>query len=385
MNNLHRLGGRIHSLDALRAIMMLLGIVLHASETYNIGDSAIWPHDPSTTHVFFNYLSSIIHIFRMPIFFLIAGFFAAMLYYDRGTIPMLKNRVARIILPFIVFLLLLNPIILLATEFTLTTFGTSLPGLSTEVTFLPRVTYHLWFLYYLILITFASFILAGLMKKLPHFSKRITSIFEWLIKRRTIGILILSFCLFIMLVWMWNYWAPTPLTFVPDLKVFVFYLFFYLFGWVLFKSKHLIPNLMNRAWFFVISGFVIYTTKFVFKDYVGDVAYGALNTIVGWFFIFGFMGLFVRYFSAHSPRMRYLSDASYWVYLIHLPLTLFTPGLLVDLPLPAFAKFLIVICVTTVVCFSSYHYLVRNTFIGKFLNGRKYPSRSPEPIQVAES
>jgi hypothetical protein len=30
---------------------------------------------------------------------------------------------------------------------------------------------------------------------------------------------------------------------------------------------------------------------------------------------------------------------------------------------------------TAFVCFISYHYLVRNTFIGKFLNGRRYSKK----------
>jgi peptidoglycan/LPS O-acetylase OafA/YrhL len=73
--------------------------------------------------------------------------------------------------------------------------------------------------------------------------------------------------------------------------------------------------------------------------------------------------------------MRYISDASYWVYLLHLPLTGFTPGLIADWPLPATLKMLVVVLITSVICLVTYHYLVRGTFIGKFLNGRKYSKK----------
>ena len=43
--------------------------------------------------------------------------------------------------------------------------------------------------------------------------------------------------------------------------------------------------------------------------------------------------------------------------------------------IPSTLKFLIVMSTTATVCFVSYHFLVRNTFVGQFLNGRKYPRR----------
>ena len=55
-----------------------------------------------------------------------------------------------------------------------------------------------------------------------------------------------------------------------------------------------------------------------------------------WLFIFGFTGLFIRYASQHSAIMRYVSDSSYWVYLLHLPLTAFIPGLIAGIAMPAF-------------------------------------------------
>jgi hypothetical protein len=46
---------------------------------------------------------------------------------------------------------------------------------------------------------------------------------------------------------------------------------------------------------------------------------------------------------------------------------------------------LFVVLSTGVICFVSYHYLVRGTFIGKFLNGRKYSRKLSDLKQPKES
>jgi len=61
-----------------------------------------------------------------------------------------------------------------------------------------------------------------------------------------------------------------------------------------------------------------------------------------------------------------------------LPLTAVIPAFIYDLPFSGVTKFLIVLSLTSFICFVSYHYLVRGTFIGGFLNGRKYPRKTKE-------
>jgi peptidoglycan/LPS O-acetylase OafA/YrhL len=312
----------------------------------------------------------------MPIFFLIAGFFGAMLFYERGPQVMIWNRFFRLVLPFVVFVLLLHPAITTAFDYMSTTFEDKVSPVVTTLTTLPQITYHLWFLYYLIIITSVFFLLALLFRRMPALTSRVTKSFEWLMWRRILFIPLFSIIIFLMLVWMWDTWAPTSVSFIPDVKVLLFYSIFYFLGWVLFKSKHLLTGMMRGDWFFLMSAVLIFTLRFFFRSEVDDILYGALNAIIIWSFVFGIIGLFVRYASGNSPRLRYISDASYWVYLVHLPLVALFSSLIVSWSLPAFVKFLIVSLFTTVVCFLSYHYLVRNTFIGKFLNGRKYPLRA---------
>jgi hypothetical protein len=99
---------RRHDLDALRAVAMLLGIALHAALAYAV--AVPWIIKDSNTHPFFNHLFSAVHGFRMPLFFMISGFFTAMLWRKRGLAALLRHRTKRILLPMVVFLVALIPI-----------------------------------------------------------------------------------------------------------------------------------------------------------------------------------------------------------------------------------------------------------------------------------
>jgi len=99
---------RYHALDSMRATMMLLGIYLHVVVGYS-GDGH-WPYiDPHPTAAL-NWSLGVIHAFRMPAFFAMAGFFGALLWNRRGAASFCSNRGKRVLLPFVLFWTLLFPL-----------------------------------------------------------------------------------------------------------------------------------------------------------------------------------------------------------------------------------------------------------------------------------
>ncbi len=90
-----------------------------------------------------------------------------------------------------------------------------------------------------------------------------------------------------------------------------------------------------------------------------------------WLMVFGTAGLCHRLLSAERPRLRYLSDSSYWLYLAHLPLVIVGQMVLAPLPLPALAKFSLLLAGATGVLLASYEWGVRYTFVGTLLNGKR--------------
>ena len=90
-----------------------------------------------------------------------------------------------------------------------------------------------------------------------------------------------------------------------------------------------------------------------------------------WVIIFGLMGMFRRFFSNTSKKIRYLSDASYWLYLMHLPMIIASQMIVRGWQLPATLKFLLIFTVITTSLLLIYEKLVRYTWLGTFLNGRR--------------
>jgi len=83
-------------MDALRALAMLLGIALHGALSFV---PFPWTVQDSQQHDVFGLLFFAVHGFRMPVFFVMSGFFTAMIYRRRGLVPLLGQRLRRVLLP----------------------------------------------------------------------------------------------------------------------------------------------------------------------------------------------------------------------------------------------------------------------------------------------
>ena len=67
---------RLHSLDAMRAVLMLLGVYFHLAHAYAPWPMG-WSQNPETVSMFFGIFIGSSNYFRMHAFFMIAGFFGA--------------------------------------------------------------------------------------------------------------------------------------------------------------------------------------------------------------------------------------------------------------------------------------------------------------------
>jgi glucans biosynthesis protein C len=79
-----------------------------------------------------------------------------------------------------------------------------------------------------------------------------------------------------------------------------------------------------------------------------------------------------RFLSAENRSIRYVSDSSYWIYIVHMPIV----GALQVLVAPWTAgwqwKYPLIMIVAIPVLLASYHWLARRTWIGRWLNGRRH-------------
>jgi hypothetical protein len=100
---------RYYGLDALRGVMMMLGIVLHSAALHMTAPVLEISIDPATSPIFL-IVVLFIHNFRMPLFFVLAGFFASLLvkkYELRGA---LVNRAKRVLGPLLLGMITILPL-----------------------------------------------------------------------------------------------------------------------------------------------------------------------------------------------------------------------------------------------------------------------------------
>lgn len=355
---------RFHELDALRAFAMILGIVLHAAIFLIPG---FWPDEytdqvydaaSSNSDIYF-ILFSAIHGFRMQVFFLISGFFTAMLWQRRGLRDLIEQRSKRIGLPLALGVLTIVPIntwIFVGSEFKFEWW----PFLwMSDVGFA-----HLWFLWFLLWLVagFVAAVKLGLQFRHP--------VIWWLvIPLALIPQLLMEEQVF---------GTDTSVTLRLDPVVLAYYALFFTFGAFSYRRGVVV----SRWWALAIlpaltvvffpSLVLLYDAKASWSEPV----VAALQVVFAWMMCFGLIGLFRWAASRERFWVRYMSDASYWLYLWHLPVIVLLLRIVGDWPIGVHLKFLLTCGMTTAILLVVYQLGVRYTPIGTMLNGKRTRRRA---------
>lgn len=102
----------------------------------------------------------------------------------------------------------------------------------------------------------------------------------------------------------------------------------------------------------------------------------ALLALFAWFATFGLFAIFLRSGNRENSVTRYLAEASFWIYLIHLPFVALTQIAIAQLPIATVAKFLLTGTTALALALMTYQVFVRDTWIGQFLNGHRKSRKS---------
>jgi glucans biosynthesis protein C len=394
---------RYHSLDALRAFALLLGIVFHAAESFCPGRKS-WAIIDSRAHDAFDLFQHVCHSFRMEIFFLIAGFFAHMLLQKIGTRAFVAHRVRRILVPLAVGWLFLYPMFML-----IWIWGKSVSGSLGDLGIPQQLQHlgvfqlaagvivtgaflrdafsliHLWFLYYLLLLYAGALVIRV---TAARFATAIDRVFGWICRTRYR--LVFFALATIPLIAKMHGGVDTPnRSLIPNLTVLALYGVFFATGWFLHRQPELLSE-VTRGWgFYLAAGAAAILITVYGRGILNGVFPGGISkswmlayrsTLYGmmmWSFVLGITGAFTTLFRRESPVWRYIADSSYWLYMVHHIVVVPMQILVASLDISAVIKYALINAVTFPVLFASYHFLVRPTFIGAALNGRRYPRHLP--------
>jgi glucans biosynthesis protein C len=394
---------RLHSLDALRASALLAGIVLHAAMSFMQGFREVhYPIVDVSTSTTLDVTFYVIHVFRMALFVVIAGFFARVLCEKLGAGGFMRNRGKRVGL---VLLALYIPIVALSLApiiWAAVRSGVQGPGGGQDGANNQGVPWiHLWFLYLLLIFYVMIVGLRALATRIDAngtlrnaLGRALRFCFD---TRLAPVVLAVPICAAMVGFAKWPAWAGVPVPgagLIPNLPALVCYGSAVLLGWFMHRDRETLARTARDTWVYLAAAAVLTA---VALSLVGvnsrlapiefapnmKIAYAAAYFVAQWCWVLGLIGLVQRFFSAPSPRWRYLADASYWMYLIHVPIVWGLATWMMFWPVSWMVKFPLILAMTSVLLFASYHYLVRPTWLGKFLNGRKYPRGSAgEPVQT---
>ncbi len=412
---------RVHGLDALRAAALTLGIVLHSLMPFVPG--LPWLVTDERSSPLAGVVVFVIHLFRMVLFMLLAGYFGRMVLHRRGTGAYLRDRALRILLPLFAFWpVAVVPLVLLAV------LDARLRGLPVPQPPADRPTHplaafdpgQLWFLAVLMQCVVVVVVVRALaLRVLGHDRAG-----RWAARAGDVlsapgGVLLAAVPYLVSLLLQGG---PSggivqPTTLLPSLPPLTGYLGAFLVGWFLHArgagagaaQQHGAASPSAAAGVDSATGTAgtatpLATSERVRRSVDGTTRLGGqwpvhlglapllsaaallagpaqvpvlaihlLVALAGWTWVYGLVGLSARHLTRERAWVRYLADASYWAYLLHLPLLLAAEVVVAGLAWPVLVKLLFTWAVTAVVLLLSYDLLVRSTWLGRWLNGRRHP------------
>jgi len=394
MQSVRPSSARLAYLDGVRAFALILGIIFHASLSFMpifIG----WAVMDINTSDNIGAFVVVSHSFRMELFFLIAGYLSCLSVSKHGVKHFFKLRLIRIGIPFVVGWILLRPLIISGWAMG----GQSMSGdvdiwaglLSGLDSFNGQdilVGTHLWFLYYLLIISGSALSLHWLISANSRINTtvvgRVDKLVNWLVNTPFIKVLLvlpITACL-----WFMNGWGvDTPdKSLWPMWPVFFLYGGFFSFGWLLARTKENLDKLTSFSGWLVVICIVSIVTVLMLSRYEMQGAHDYYTWIkLGYLFSYALMmcslvsitmAVFRAVMSKSGAFIRYLADASYWLYLIHLPIVVWLQIAVAELPWHWSLKWGAICTLTVILSLLIYDLLVRATFIGALLNGKRQAS-----------
>jgi peptidoglycan/LPS O-acetylase OafA/YrhL len=384
---------RLDYLDATRAFALVLGVVFHASLSFMPFFMGWAVQDVSTSPLVAMFMT-VSHSFRMETFFLLAGFFAHLTFHRKGAGDFIRSRAIRIVVPFVIGWFLLRPLLISGWVMGFASMRgdvdikAGLLGGVQSLSTLPAGIFtgsHLWFLYYLAMITALALVIRGLVRRTGSWSVKLTrgadAAIAWLSKSPlTIPILAIPTA---ATLWFMPYWSmDTPdRSLWPNVPVLIIYGGFFGLGWLLDRQRELISQLSCLTlphWILAGVGIAaIILLGAIERDpshhyYVAaHVAYAGSYALTMWSLVFLTIGVFQKVCVKPNAFVRYVADSSYWMYLIHLPVVIWLQIAVAELPLHWSFKLAFISAATIATALLTYDLFVRSTSIGWVLNGRR--------------
>jgi glucan biosynthesis protein C len=304
----------------------------------------------------------------------VAGFFAALVIARRGPQALMRQRLRRVVVPFVVTW----PLVFLALSAATAWAAIHVEHPSAmlllirqwmetpDAPSLPPSTGHLWFLYYLLLFTVLHWVVRTL---------ELARLGELMLASSPVWLLVVLPLLLIPALASVSAPHPAPESLLPQFWAIGFYGSFFALGALL----HGQPDWLDRTRPFapwMLTACVLLYAVFLWR--IGAEPPGAAQPTASWLVASLEACLSVwltlvclqfgqRLLNRPQPVLRYLSQSAYWTYLLHLPLLFLLQYWLMDFELDWWLKLVLATGATLAACLISYQLLVRHTPLRRFV------------------
>ncbi|MBU2711432.1 acyltransferase family protein [Zooshikella harenae] len=349
-------------MDAMRSTLMLLGVVLHAAQIYN--PDHVWKVVSGERAIFFSELSNIIHLFRMPAFFVVSGFFCLMTVIKYGEPVFIKLRSKRIIIPLVSTALLVNSVQeYLLGNFTVQRFFLDSGWLS-----------HLWFLvnlcWYFLVAVFAVWVV----RQLPFLKGMLAISASEILSRRWLILLLPGYD---FLVIMLGKVIPIYSISLGGVTLFglLIYFQYFIFGLFLYRNKNMQYLFASFQWIYLLFLIIACISVEVAPKLISGLGLEVVNIylhgLITWLACQLCFCFFSKLFNRQSRVFFYLSDASYSIYLFHHLIVISLGIWIVQLELNMYLGFSLIVVSAMLLSLCIHHFLIlRLPLLRLLFNGK---------------
>jgi glucan biosynthesis protein C len=373
---------REHYWDTLRACAMLLGIPYHVALCYRSGQDWIVRTGEGVPGMAL--LAELIHLFRMPTFFLIAGYFAAMLLARRAPGAWLGGRVRRLGLPFVATILTLVPLLNLACEFSTLPRGEALQSFrDNALTSGGYWVRHLWFI---IVLLYCSAVAAALVRFVPALAQRQAAPRTDAALARHLPLVLLATAAVVGLwegaaveaFWDWGF-ATNLYQQILRIDEFIAYLPYFALGCLLQRM----PAAQARFGQLSPAVTVIAVVATIVSLRWGPEVHPATGRFIATFAALASTQVLVAaartWFDRPSAGVRAVTEGAFVIYLFHMPIVIWLAWLGQDLAVPTRTKVIGVNLLTLALSWGAWLLIRRSGLLSLAFNG----VRTPLPLHRA--
>jgi peptidoglycan/LPS O-acetylase OafA/YrhL len=369
---------RHHGIDALRGAMMLLGVVLHLAINYVEGpEDGTWPFRDPERSPLAGLAVLAIHTFRMPVFFVMSGYFSAMLIERRGAWGYARNRTQRIVLTSFAAWVVLFPLTMLA--FVFVRLQTEQVDDATRAAlFAAAIKHpwanpgpiHLWFLEVLIIFQALSLPAVALAAMAPAPLRLLAARARhglFMGRARWLLVPVLAMVTTITMLPMHRPGIETPTSFLVSPPILACYALYFVGGWCIRREAGMVARLIKTGWWHLSLGLgallIAIIASIVWFAVTGHgqrpapallAAAQVTSALSCWLLVLGLIGVAERVLARPRPAVRWLVDASFWIYLVHLPLCVLVPWAVSELPMGALTRFSLSFVIVSALLMLSY-------------------------------